>query len=310
MARNFEEDLKLLKYFDDRKSRAAERAATSPRGRLFLGLAGFELEAERAEIGSIATIQKIVEPPGEVELAAALREPGLFGAIARYSRAFTYELAVSQEVCTSDQQALSVAYWLIQAIRIRSLSEFLVPVASDHSWSTIAAVTDHSCNVSMLEDYPKGRRVAPPCTVTTADIGWVYDHLESFFELTKNEAFRLAVESLCGTSHQSSFRIVTANLWAGLESLFQTSTETTYRLSSYVAAALEPAGEDRHAMFRKIKSLYGERSRAVHGGRISDKDLKGHIVEVRQILSKLLCNFIEEGSLPTTADIEKKLFEG
>ncbi len=250
----------------------------------------------------------MVEPPGEVELAAALRQKSLFSAIGRYSGAIEFELAVDRETGLIDQGASNLAWSIISTLRILTLSEFLVPCVADNSWSTIAAITDGTCNVHLLEDVPQARVFGKPKNVTLENLKWIDDHLTNFMELTNYPNFYLAADSLC-THHQiGNERMVVAILWSGIEALFGINSELRFRVAAYVATILEPRGDTRLELYRRLKKLYDIRSKAVHGGKVSLKQLHEHIVEVRKLLSRLLCKFIEEKKIPTEEELDSLLF--
>ena len=98
-----------------------------------------------------------------------------------------------------------------------------------------------------------------------------------------------------------------AALWAGFEALFGISSELRFRLSLLAAAYLEERGPERLALYRRIKKLYDYRSKAVHGGATSDDLLTGHVIEVRRLLSRLMCRMTEAGIMPTTEEYEELL---
>ena len=100
-----------------------------------------------------------------------------------------------------------------------------------------------------------------------------------------------------------------AMLWSGIEAIFGINTELRFRLATMIAALLEPRGAARRSMYRRVKRLYNVRSRIVHGGKASDEEIAEHIVEVRALLSGLLCQFVEGRKIPSETDIEKLVFE-
>jgi len=61
-------------------------------------------------------------------------------------------------------------------------------------------------------------------------------------------------------------------------------------------------------IYRRVKQLYDVRSRIVHGGKATAEEIAQHIVEVRALLSRLLCKFVEDGRVPDETDLENALF--
>ncbi|MFP5263084.1 MAG: hypothetical protein ACLGJB_14370 [Blastocatellia bacterium] len=299
---------KLANNFADRKVRAAARLAEIKGRMWYFAVLGLKTNLEHFDFDIIAKLQRVIEPPGEVELAAALREKTIFSVVARYSHSIQYELAVNRDFASTDQAAFNLAWWITSALRVRTLAEILVPAVSDHSWSTIAGAPDGSCHAQLLEDVPKARRLSEPVEVGRTDFEWVLLYLNRFSELLEVPKFRLAVESLSTHNFQSSERMMAATIWAGIEALFEIQSELRFRLATLVSSSLEPRGEDRRKLYRRTKALYDVRSKAVHGSPISDAKIQEHIIEVRHLLSRLLCRFIEIGKVPNEQELEEFVF--
>ncbi|MGC2888802.1 MAG: hypothetical protein WB627_07025 [Candidatus Acidiferrum sp.] len=152
----------LVEHFNERKARAAERLAQSVGREWNFAILGIHAEVEHFSFAPIGEFRRVSEPPGEIELAAALKDPELFGAIGRYSRGISHELAVNRDFGKDDQAAFNLAWWILSALRVKSLAEFLIPAVADHSWAVIAALTERGCKAQLLEDVPQARRVDAP----------------------------------------------------------------------------------------------------------------------------------------------------
>lgn len=81
------------------KLRAQERLKTCEREEWNFAIVGLECDSDAVNLEGLAILRAVVEPPGEVLLAAALENPVKFGAIGRYSYQIQHELAVSPEIC-------------------------------------------------------------------------------------------------------------------------------------------------------------------------------------------------------------------
>jgi hypothetical protein len=99
-----------------------------------------------------------------------------------------------------------------------------------------------------------------------------------------------------------------AMLWAGIEALFSISSELRFRLAAYVATTLEERGRDRVECYRRVKRLYDFRSRLIHGAAVQEKAIIDHLVEVRLLLSRLICQIAETGKIREEPEIEELLF--
>jgi hypothetical protein len=58
-----------------------------------------------------------------------------------------------------------------------------------------------------------------------------------------------------------------------------------------------------------VKQLYGVRSKAVHGAKLSSVEIREHTIKVREILAQVICKFIEDGCVYSEEEIESLLFE-
>lgn len=292
-------------HLEDRKSRAAKR--TSEENLWYFALCGFKADFDDIGEEGVFLIKRVEEPPNEMELASALRQSNLFSAIGRYSLKCNYELGVIKDDVISSPKDFSLAWWIISGIRIKTLANFLVTATADRSWDTIAAAPKNSVSAHLVEDFPMAYNWSREVVVLREDVEWVSKNLNTIVELLKVPKFRVAVESLTTHNQMTNLRMVIASLWAGIEALTEISTELSYRISSYVASFLEPAGPRRLELFYKLKKHYVIRSKAVHGRNISDEEIKNSILDTMKILSDVLCKIIEEQHVPNKKDFEKKL---
>jgi hypothetical protein len=297
----------LVHHFEERKNRARGRLDLVQGDWWCFGLLGFAMQPKEYMVGDLLVIRKVEEPPGEVELAGALKSPALFSAIGRYSHGLQYELAVNSSI-GADHAPFTLAWWVVSAIRAKTLCEILVPAVANLPWSTIAAADPKSVHVQLLEDVPSAIRMEPPVAVAEGDLDWVFEHLTNFARLLEDQRFFLAVEALTTHHHQSNLRMMTAAVWAGIEALFRVHAELRFRLSAYIAAYVEPAGAGRLDLYRELKRRYDFRSRAVHGAAVTDEDLREHVQRVRSILARLICKVAEAGGVPSADDFDGMLF--
>lgn len=299
----------LLEHFEGRREFAEQHlSGLSGEEGLCFALSGLAIEGGSFEFEGVAKLRPVIRPPGEIELANALKDKSLLSAVARHMPAVSYELAVLKSVSNDPQDLMNLGWWITSAMRCRSLTDVLVPVVSSVSWDGIAAIEANTCDVWLLEDVPAARRFGDLIVASQADLKWVHDHLTSWIDLLERPAFRLAVDSLTTHHQQANLRMTAAALWAGFEALFSINSELRFRLSALVASYLEPRGTSRVTLYKRIKTLYDYRSKAVHGAATSESLLQSHIVETRGILSRLLCRMVEAKLLPSTEQFEDYLF--
>ncbi len=299
-----------LEHFAAREVRAKERAADVQGSWWCFGLVGLAADFDEREVLPGVVLRKVVEPPGEIELARAMKAAGLFSSIARYSHMLSFELAVEDKSKRGSERTFTYAWWITSALRVCSLCDFLVPVVADRPWGTVAAVRDNSCHIQLLEDTPKAFRLQEGRKVSHDDIEWIVHNLLSFAKLLDHPSFRTAVEALTTHHQHASLRMATAALWAGLEAVLQIESELRFRVSAYVACLLEPFGPDRLALFRHTRKLYDLRSKAVHGAALQDAVLRKHVVEIRELLARVIRTITEGGKFPEPEQLDERVFHG
>lgn len=294
-------------HFESRRLRAVQRLQHHGQPTWCFALLGIEVEDDPSIAQGEIAIRKVEEPPGEIELARALADSRQFSRIGSYSHGIKYELAVAKSLGETNH-VLQVAWWFVSLMRIKTLVTILVPVAIDCPWSVVAGVNDKSVEAVILEDVPKARQFSPNNLVTRADITWVLERMPVFAKLLELPRFRMAVDALTTHHHEASIRMTAASLWAGIEAIFSIETELRFRLSTYVAALLEPPGLARLECYRMTRKLYDTRSKAVHGGVINEAALNQHIIAVRILLSRILGACIEANEVPESSRLEALLF--
>jgi hypothetical protein len=141
-------------------------------------------------------------------------------------------------------------------------------------------------------------------SVSTTMAEWLKRNWHSSFDLSYNDAVLYAVSSLYH-SHRSSRELGMVSVWAGLERIFSTKdAELKYRVCTNIAAFLEPSGESRHLLFKKLSKLYDDRSRAAHGSPMKNPSAYEESVS---IASRAILRIIEINSVPDKDSLEREL---
>jgi hypothetical protein len=109
---------------------------------------------------------------------------------------------------------------------------------------------------------------------------------------------------LCTVRGRTSSSLLT--VWGALEQLFAPSTtELRYRLSSNIAAYLNPPGEKRLEAYREILDLYNHRSTAAHTAKDVDQSaFLGSYVLMRNALVRM----VDEQHVPDQKELERAIF--
>lgn len=295
----------VLEHFRQRKDSAKERLAKlGGAPELCFAVSGLSVECDKYDFSRVAVLRRVEAPPGEIELAQALHRKSLLSAVARHMPSVTHELAVACDGEVFDQSNMNLGWWIISALRTRSQVDILVPAVADVSWDVIPAVEADACRIQLLEDVPAARRLDVRTAVSADALDWVDAQLKSWINLLERPAFRLAVDAMTTHHHHANLRMSAAALWSGFEALFGINSELRFRLALLAAAYLEDRGPERVSLYRRIKKLYDYRSKAVHGGATTDEMLVDHIIEVRCLLSRLLCRMTEQCSQPSIDEFE------
>lgn len=298
----------LLNHFDSRKKYAAAKISSlSGKNEICFALSGLTFQNGPYVFKNIGELREVLHPPGEIELAGALKNKHLLSAVARHMPAVTYELALKSGETKLLQPDLNIGWWIISALRCRTLTDILVPAVANASWDVFPALQANSCEVQLIEDVPTARKICKSVEISINSLNWVHENLERWIALLELPTFRLAIDSLTTHNQHANLRMTAAALWAGFEALFGINSELRFRLALMAAAYLEERGPNRLVVYRRIKKLYDYRSKAVHGGAMSDKLLIEHIIEVRELLSRLVCLMTEIGKMPTIEDYEERL---
>ncbi len=144
--------------------------------------------------------------------------------------------------------------------------------------------------------------------ISDDDIDWVYANYDKFNRLcAESERFYFSLKAAVDWRFSEDLRTAISRIWAGIESILELKSETVYRLSTITASLLKPRGDERIDFYKKTKKLYDVRSKAVHGGRISDEKLHRALDDSFDILSSILMLCIERGSALGNEDFERAL---
>lgn|GEM_PF-1195006 len=255
------------------------------------------------------TFRNVELSPMIEELSDALQDKNQISHVWGYTAIISHELFVEGKQDDFNFLGGFLAYYLIAALRAISGVDFIVPMASNYSWSCVPAAPKDSMIVVMLEDHPKARLYDGSTNFTQDSFEWVNNNIHHFYHLiTDHPQFQIAVDTLIAYNQHANDRMCVAALWAGIEAVLGIGQELSFRLSAYIAAYLEPFGEERLLLYKKIKKMYSFRSKAVHGAAIKENIINDHVVETKMILRRLLINITQNNKLPTADDFEALLF--
>jgi len=178
------------------------------------------------------------------------------------------ELMIPAHIEEKFGSKLEVAVTIVFLLRLAVNPATTLPVFSNYPFALLPKVQD---NDAQLLPFETQRRHFPLGVVggrATADaVEWVKERWQVAHKLINGSSeFSLAVDAIDGGQFVQNPALTLVSLWGALESLFSPSTaELKFRVSSLIAAYLEPPGKSRHTLQKKIAKLYDMRSAAAHG---------------------------------------------
>ena len=216
------------------------------------------------------------------------------------------KLTSQLRITAADAEQLAVAAWNAQwdCILLGALfnCEVMCNLQSDKAISELKDasyinVTNYELHALLSQNY----------TITESDEEWIKKYYKSAMRLTTtSDIFRTAVHSMSSYRWHSMPRVQLAVLWSGIESLFNVSTEVSFRVSLYIARFLSNKNaQESRDLFKRVKKLYNLRSSAVHGNKTKD-DLVPSVEESALLLNQLIIKCAEIESLP---NLEKLIFD-
>jgi hypothetical protein len=227
--------------------------------------------------------------------------------------------------------------WLVSALLvIRGFARHICPACSSYSWNFIAGhqksvapmfrqqLAEEGPEKAVFE--PRGslpafqgglldyhlRMLIPKETRSTpfdpAEAIWFSTNIERFNQLAaSDERFRFALEAAVDWRYAKDPRAAVARVWAGVESLLGINSELVYRVALSAATVITSRGPDRIAAFKKVKAMYGVRSKAVHGEPIAEDKLFTGLHDSFEILRTLLLDAVQRGAVRTEDDFFREL---
>jgi hypothetical protein len=274
-------------------------------GKPFALGAGVVLRSAFAHIFSANMMAFNRAPEGEPHPAPWRTARGGFG----YDVEIELEVPVDQKL--PGELSGEDTVWLIAALlRLAEFPYLMVPVISNVSFGA-AATTEREPLLRPLELEPRilqaGEKVSS--RIKTDNLSWVKSVWPRTAEMMRNcPPFRMALRAADNCTVQGRPASALLTVWGALEEIFAPSrAELRFRVSAHIAAYLEPVGQTRLELFKIVLDLYNARSKAAHTAQ--DAEVSA-VVQSYVILRNTLIRMIDEGVVPTQAQLEKRLFGG
>lgn len=280
---------------------------------LYLGLSGLVLEKEAFELGNGITIRKtfahLMAPymvafapaaPGEPHPAPwkPARGGGGYDIVA--------ELFVPNGSTEGDAWALQRTLTFL--LRVGVNPGTTATAMASHSFSEMPRVPDNEARIMPVEAKPRVfQLIVNNSSMNEAGAKWVADRWERTHRLIgEHKEFDLGVAAIEAAQFERNGALSMMSLWAALEAMFSRErSELRFRVSSYIAAYIEPFGLARRDLQKKLSKLYDKRSATTHGAVDVDNDA---LFETLNVMRKVLVMMIDAGKVPTREELEERLF--
>lgn len=273
--------------------------------RWYFAVGGLQTQTDVLELSRAIRLERLKVFPTQAELAFSLDSPLVAGIMQHYGETvIQHELIIEAEHVDDPQLIPMTAGAILAALRIRTGAEIICPAVCDTSWAMLRGLMGNSCKAYRVEPAMYSHEFTAPISVTIDDLDWMRSNLGKLVELNSDHRFETALDALCSYLHAANYRMMAAQLWAGVEAIFDVTYEISFRLPLLAALLLEKRGAKCRELKTHVKKLYTERSKAVHGGEISETILKEHVASVRSLLARLLGKIIQNGNLPTSEDFD------
>ena len=199
---------------------------------------------------------------------------------------------------------LNTLWWVLALLRLSTGANLKMPVVSDTS---LSGITDTPVDPRLwpMETLPRQLPTMsdPPKVIDKRHLLWVRQVFASGSKLMNDQAFGRSFQTFDSAiwAHSAGSAIIV--IWAAVETLLRPGRpDTTKRLSSSLAALLEPAGAERERLFQRIRSLYEARSSSAHASR---SPAAQQLFESFEIARKTFVYCFDNGQLPNASRLHE-----
>jgi hypothetical protein len=218
------------------------------------------------------------------------------------------ELFIPGDIEDKFGSRIEVATTVLFLLRLGVNPAITLPVFANHAFNELANLKDNEALLFPYEVHPRHFPLGVVGGLATTDsLTWTAQRWPIAQRLINESAeFSLAVNAIDGGQFLRQSALILVSLWAAIEALFSPSTsELKFRVSSLVAAFLEPPGAARHELQRSVAKLYDKRSAAAHGKPKHEPD---DLLATFNLLRRILMAIIDRGSVPSKDELEQSLF--
>ena len=218
---------------------------------------GLQTSTDMIEMSGAIHVQRLKVFPTEAELSFALSNPLVAGIMQHYGEdVIQHELVIKADSIDDAENLFLTAHVILAGLRIRTEAEIICPALCQDSWAELRGKSGKDCHAFRFEPAMYSHDFGDPTMITADDIEWVRDNLGMLVKLNEDQRFQTAIEALCSYLHAANYRMMAAQLWAGVEAIFEVRFEISFRLPLLAALLLEKRGPECRDLRKKIKKLY------------------------------------------------------
>lgn len=283
---------------------------------LYAGVSGLELADHSFDLGSgvvltrtyahlMAPFMMAFKEPAEYDQPHPGPWKSLGGGFAFDIEA---EIRIPATLDASHGSQKEVARMIGVLLRLGVHPALRLPAFANHSFSKLSDLPEREIRLRPNEFLPRYFPLdAEAELIGPAEAAWVAERWPVALKLVKQNAeFALAVDAVDGGQFVQKSALALVSLWAALEALFSPSTsELKFRVSALIAAYLEPAGPERHALQKSVAKLYDKRSAAAHGVPKHEPD---DLLNTLNLLARIVRKILDEEAVPSKENLERNLF--
>ena len=282
-------------------------------GDLHAGISNIVLEPEDFDLGEGVTIRKTyAHLMAHFVMAFAPPPPNSFHPgpwkAAKGTSSFAVDIAADLCIPSDREKRFSIAQTIAFMLRLGINPAAVVAAVANHPFTSLKGVPDNEAIIIPIETLPRMFPLSSENDVATVEsLEWIKDHWVSTHALIQEyPEFALAAAAISTGQFVHNAALILVSLWAALEALFSPSTaELKFRVSALIASYLEPPGEERYTLQRRVAKLYDKRSSAAHG---QPSFRSQDILDTFNLLRRVITSIIENRHVPTKEELEKRLF--
>jgi hypothetical protein len=197
---------------------------------------------------------------------------------------------------------LNTIWWIAALIRLRGASLAHASVIANRPFCEIPSNLNKS-KIFPVEVLPRRNAGDSPLLILSIDdLEWIKKiWLQGGQVMHESYIFNNVFQSIDSARSLGNSAVEMLTIWGALEQLFSPAKqELRFRVSSNIAAFLEPPGNNRLETQKNVMRLYDARSKIAHGTKLKSYDA---CLETYNLAKRILIKILSSGHVPTMDDL-------